>query len=155
MAAQPVVELDRVSKLFGETAAVAGLSMAIAGDQIFGLIGPSGCGKTTTIRLMLGVLAPTSGTVTVLGVNPTRFPTAIRERIGYEPQGFLLYPTLTVQENVRFIAGLFGLPWARRRKRIKDVLQFLELWDARKRLARDLSGGMKRRLALAGALVHS
>jgi len=150
----PVVELQQVSKYFGDTIAVDRLSMAIAPGQLFGLIGPSGCGKTTTIRLLLGVLRPTEGSLCVMGSDPTRFTTEQRERIGYAPQIFFLYPTLTVYENVRFVASLFGMGWLRRRRRIHEVLQFLELWDARRRLASRLSGGMKRRLELACALVH-
>jgi ABC-2 type transport system ATP-binding protein len=121
---------------------------------VFGLIGPSGCGKTTTIRMLLGVLTPTSGSVSVMGKDPAHFGTTERERIGYTPQGFFLYPTLTVEENVRFVAGLFGMGWLQRRKRIRDVLEFFELGDVRKRMASKLSGGMKRRLQLACALVH-
>ncbi|MFI5268268.1 MAG: ABC transporter ATP-binding protein [Chloroflexota bacterium] len=153
-AASPIVELKQASKAFGETLAVDRLSMAIAPGQVFGLIGPSGCGKTTTIRLLLGVLQPTSGTVCVMGSDPPHFSTELREQIGYTPQGFFLYPTLTVYENVRFVASLFGMGWRRRRTRIRQVLEFMELWDARRRLARQLSGGMQRRLELACALVH-
>jgi ABC-2 type transport system ATP-binding protein len=152
--AVPIVELKQASKAFGETTAVDRLSMAVAPGQVFGLIGPSGCGKTTTIRLLLGVLRPTTGTVAVMGTDPTHFSTRQRESIGYTPQGFLLYPTLTVYENVRFAASLFGMGWRRRRTRIREVLTFMELWDARRRLSRQLSGGMQRRLELACALVH-
>jgi ABC-2 type transport system ATP-binding protein len=127
---------------------------AIEEGRIVGLIGPSGCGKSTTVRMLIGVLAPEQGTVRVLGVEPVHFTSRLRERIGYTPQGFTLYPTLTVIENARFVAGLYGVGWTRRRRRIREVLQFLELWDARNRLARDISGGMQRRLSLACALIH-
>ena len=150
----PIVELNNVIKAFGETPAVDGLSLAVGPGQIFGLIGPSGCGKTTTIRLLLGILKPDSGTATVMGRQPTHFGTKERERIGYTPQEFVLYPTLTVQENLRFAGSLFGMGWRRRHRRIREVLEFLDLWDARKRMTRDLSGGMKRRLELACALLH-
>ena len=150
----PVVELAEVTKKFGDTTVIDDLSLTVAPGQIFGLIGPSGCGKTTTIRMLVGVLAPTSGTVRVMGVAPQHFTTRHRERIGYTPQGFFLYPTLTVAENARFVAALFGVGWWRRRRRVREVLQFLEIWDARKRLARDISGGMQRRLELACALLH-
>lgn len=153
--AAAVIELDQATKTFGDVAAVNHLSMAIAPGQIFGLIGPSGCGKTTTIRMLLGVLEPSSGKVTVLGREPTKFGTREHEQIGYAPQGFFLYPTLTVRENMRFVSCLFGMGLLRRRRRIREVLQFLELWPARRRLARDLSGGMQRRLELACALVHN
>jgi ABC-2 type transport system ATP-binding protein len=146
--------MDGVSKSFDDTTVLEGLTLHVPAGQIFGLIGPSGCGKTTAIRLLLGVLAPTTGSVTVLGVPPAEFTTREREQIGYTPQGFYLYPTLTVLENARFVAGLYGVPWLRRRRRVRSVLQFLELWEARGRLARDISGGMQRRLALACALMH-
>jgi ABC-2 type transport system ATP-binding protein len=151
---EPVVEMTAVSKVYGDTAVLDDLTLRVAPGQIYGLIGPSGCGKTTAIRLLVGVLAPTSGDLRVLGVAPKAFTTRERGQIGYTPQGFYLYPTLTVIENARFVAGLYGVPWLRRRRRVRDVLTLLELWDARDRLARDISGGMQRRLALACALIH-
>ncbi len=150
----PIVELVNVTKTFGEQKAVDNLTLQVGSGQIFGLIGPSGCGKTTVIRLILGVLGATEGTVRVMGADSRALTTRQRERIGYTPQGFFLYPTLTVYENARFVAGLFGLRFRRQRRRTREVLEFLELWEARDRLARDLSGGMKRRLALACALLH-
>lgn len=153
-AVAPVAELEEVTKRFGDREAVSDLSLALGPGQIFGLIGPSGCGKTTTIRMLVGVLKPTSGAVTVMGTDPTHFTTRQRERIGYTPQGFFLYPTLTVSENLNFVASLFGVGWLQRRGRIRHVLEFLEIWDARDRLARQLSGGMQRRLELACALIH-
>jgi ABC-2 type transport system ATP-binding protein len=155
MPVEPIVELQQASKVFGQTVAVNRISLAIAPGQVFGLIGPSGCGKTTTIRMLLGILQPTSGTVSVMGSDPVHFSTRQREQIGYTPQGFFLYPTLTVMENLRFVAGLFGMSWRARRQRSREVLEFLELWDARHRLASKLSGGMMRRLELACAMVHS
>jgi ABC-2 type transport system ATP-binding protein len=154
VAAASVATLSGVSKTFDHTEAVAELSLDVAQGQIFGLIGPSGCGKTTTIRLLLGVLVPDGGEVRVMGSDPCHFSTRQREQIGYSPQGFFLYPTLTVKENLRFVAGLFGVGWRRRRRRIPEVLKLLELDDARNRLTRNLSGGMQRRLGLACALVH-
>jgi ABC-2 type transport system ATP-binding protein len=151
----PIIELEDVVKRFDDTAVLDGMSLTVAPGQIHGLIGPSGCGKTTTVRLLIGVLAPTSGAVRVFGMEPRRFGTRQREQIGYTPQGFFLYPTLTVAENARFVAGLYGLGWLRRRRRVREVLTFLELWDARNRLARDISGGMQRRLELACALLHN
>ena len=150
----PIVELAGVSKRFGDRDVLDDLSLTIAPGQVFGLIGPSGCGKSTLVRVLLGLLAPSSGQVRVLGKAPGEFTTKERERIGYTPQGFVLYPTLTVAENASFVAGLYGVsPW-RRGRRIREVLQFLELGEARRRLARDISGGMQRRLALACALIH-
>ena len=153
-AGQAVIEMTGVTKTFDSTKVIDNLHLHVAGRQIFGLIGPSGCGKTTTVRMLVGLLAPTSGSVSVMGVDPRAYTTRDRERIGYTAQGFYLYPTLTVAENARFVAGLYGVGWLRRRRRIPEVLKFLELWEARKRLARDISGGMQRRLALACALLH-
>lgn len=152
--APPVITISGLSKSFDETIVIDDLSFEVTPGQICGLIGPSGCGKTTTVRVLLGLLKPSSGSVSVLGADPTRFSTKHREQIGYTPQGFFLYPTLTVIENARFIAGLYGIGLFRRRRRIREVLQLLELWDARHRLARDISGGMQRRLELACALFH-
>jgi ABC-2 type transport system ATP-binding protein len=149
-----IASLRDVTKAFGETTVIDHLSMTIEGGQVFGLIGPSGCGKTTLIRLMIGILAPTSGEARTLGTEPRDLSAAQRRRIGYTSQGFALYPTLTVAENARFVAGLYGLGFWRSRRRIRQVLEFLEIWEARRRLGRDLSGGMQRRLSLACALIH-
>ncbi len=148
-----VIELRGLRKSFDQ-AVINGISLDIDSGQVFGLIGPSGCGKTTLVRLMAGTLKPTSGTVRVLGTDPTRFTSRERERIGYMPQGFFLYPMLTAMENAHFVGGLYGVGWLKRRRRIRELFQFLELWDARGRLASDLSGGMQRRLELACALIH-
>jgi ABC-2 type transport system ATP-binding protein len=153
-AAPPIVTVTDLAKSFDDTPVVDGLTFEVRPGEICGLIGPSGCGKTTTVRLLLGLLKPDGGAVTVLGADPTRFSSRQRERIGYTPQAFFLYPTLTVIENARFVAGLYGLGLFRRRRRIREVLEFLDLWDARHRLARDISGGMQRRLELACALFH-
>ncbi len=151
--APTVIEIAGVTKTFGSTTVIDDLSLSVPAGQIYGLIGPSGCGKTTTVRLLMGLLAPESGQVRVMGVDPRQFTTHHRELIGYTPQGFYLYPTLTVAENARFVAGMYGMGWLRSRRRVREVLEFLELWPARKRLARDISGGMQRRLALACALL--
>ncbi len=153
-AADTAVLLDGATKRFGDHTAVDDLSLAIPHGAILGLIGPSGAGKTTTIRLLTGALAPTSGTVRVLGENPMSFRRRTRERIGYMPQLFTLYPDLTAGENVDFVASLFGLLLFRRRRRVREVLRIVDLWDARGRRASELSGGMQRRLELACALVH-
>jgi ABC-2 type transport system ATP-binding protein len=149
-----VVVVDQATKRFGDATALDGLSLTVPRGAILGLIGPSGSGKTTTVRLLTGALAPTSGEVRVLGEDPMRFKRRTRERIGYMPQSFTLYPDLTARENVDFVASLFGMLWPRRRRRTREVLELVELWDVRRRRASALSGGMQRRLELAGALVH-
>ena len=139
---------------FGEATGVQDLTMRIPTGSLVGMIGPSGAGKTTSVRLMTGGLEPTGGTVEVLGENPRRFRTRTRQRIGYMPQHFALYPDLTTRENVDFTASLFGMLWPSRRRRVPEVLRTVDLWDARDRRAGQLSGGMQRRLELAAALVH-
>jgi ABC-2 type transport system ATP-binding protein len=148
------VQLDHVSKRFGDVIAANDISLHVARGTVLGVIGPSGAGKTTTIRMISGGLQADSGSVRVLGEDPRRFRRKTRESIGYMPQMFVLYPDLTAKENVHFMASLFGIPPWRRGKRVDEVLELVELWDARNRRASDMSGGMQRRLELACALVH-
>lgn len=138
------VTLKNVSKRFGEVRAVSDLTFSVDRGQIFGLIGPSGCGKTTTVRMINGVHAPDDGQVSVLG----------REQIGYMPQHFVLYPELSVWENLDFVASCYGVPMRGRGRRLAQMLDFVELTDARKTPAGQISGGMQRRLELACTLLH-
>jgi len=149
------VVADSVSKTFGETVVVEDVSLEVGRGEVFALIGPSGSGKTTLIRMMVGLAIPTGGSLQVLDCEPRNFRPAHRGEIGYVPQSFVLYPTLTVEQNARFVAGLYGMGWLQKRRRIRETLQLLELWDARRRRASQISGGMKRRLSLACALLHS
>jgi ABC-2 type transport system ATP-binding protein len=149
----PIV-MRGVSRAFEDRTVVEGVDLTVPRGAILGVIGPSGAGKTTTIRMLTGAIAPTSGEVTVLGKAPKRFGRKDRERIGYMPQTFTLYEDLTTGENIDFVASLFGLLWRRRRRRVREVLKLVDLWDARGRRAGQLSGGMQRRLELACALVH-
>jgi ABC-2 type transport system ATP-binding protein len=148
------VVIEEATRRFGDFTAVSEVSLQVEEGTILGLIGPSGAGKTTVVRMLTGALQPTSGTVRVLGENPRRFRRRTRERIGYMPQLFSLYPDLTARENVDFIASLFGMLLRSRHRRTREVLELVELWDARGRRAGNLSGGMQRRLELACALVH-
>jgi ABC-2 type transport system ATP-binding protein len=154
MASQTVVEVVDVEKRFKKTVAVTGATLRAQEGQVLGLIGPSGCGKTTLVQLMVGLLKPTEGTVRVLGVDPVRFTNRERQQIGYMPQGFFLYPNLTVMQNMGFVAGLYGIGWLERGKRIRPLLEYFDLWEARNRQAQAISGGMQRRLELACALIH-
>lgn len=149
------VAVEGASKRFGDEVAVDSITLQVAPGTILGIIGPSGAGKTTTIRLLTGALAPTTGRVRVLGEDPRRFRRQTRERIGYMPQQFTLYPDLTARENVDFVASLFGILWRTRHRRTREVLELVDLWEVRGRRAGALSGGMQRRLELASALVHS
>jgi ABC-2 type transport system ATP-binding protein len=136
-------------------AAVDDVTLEVPAGTILGVIGPSGSGKTTLIRMLTGTLEPTSGTLSVLGEHPRKFKRSTREKLGYMPQHFVLYDELTARENLSFVASLFGLLWPQRGRRVKRLLMLLELWEARNRRARQLSGGMQRRLELACALVHN
>ncbi|HEX8967102.1 MAG TPA: ABC transporter ATP-binding protein, partial [Chloroflexota bacterium] len=150
----PIVSVDHVSRRFDELAAIDDVSLELQPGTILGVIGPSGSGKTTLIRMLTGTLEASQGKLSVLGQDPRAFTRRTREKLGYMPQHFILYEELTVQENVSFVAALFGLLWPRRRRRVKLVLELVELWQERHRRARRLSGGMQRRLELACALVH-
>lgn len=151
---ETVVELREATKRFGHVTAIDGVSLDVLRGTIFGFIGPSGCGKTTTVRLMIGNYRPTEGTVKVLGQEPGRFGRAEQKRIGYMPQLFVLYPELTVWENLNFGASIYGYP-LRRKARLHELLDLVELTGHEGKLVRNISGGMQRRLSLATALIHS
>jgi len=150
-----MVDLEQAAMRFGHQWAVRDVTLRVPAGSIVGLFGPSGCGKTTTIRLMIGILNPTAGEIRVFGVAPRRFQRWHRQAIGYMPQHFVLYPNLSVEENLNFVASLYGLFWLTRGRRLRDVLDRVDLWDHRHKLVRDVSGGMQRRLALACTMVHS
>jgi ABC-2 type transport system ATP-binding protein len=149
-----LVDVRDVLMTFDDVRALAGVSLDVQPGTILGVIGPSGAGKTTLIRLLTGAIRPGRGRIHVFGEDPRKFRRQTRERIGYMPQLFTLYRDLTAGENVDFVASLYGLLWWRRRRRVREVLRLVELWDVRKRRASQLSGGMQRRLELACALVH-
>lgn len=150
---QAIVHAQSLTKQFGDQFAVRDVTFQVPRGTIFGFIGPSGCGKTTTVRLMAGIYEPTAGDVRVLGRRPIEFSQSTRERIGYMPQLFVLYPDLTVWENLNFTASLYGMG-LRRNKRLNQVLDFVELGDHKRKQANQISGGMQRRLSLAATLVH-
>ena len=148
-----VISVRHLTKKFGDETAVQDVSFDVPRSSIFGFIGPSGSGKTTTVRLLTGVYTPTDGQVIVFDRNPARFSQGERAHIGYMPQLFVLYPNLTVWENLNFAASLYGMSLFRG-KRLKEALEFVELYEHRSKLARNISGGMLRRLSLAATLVH-
>jgi len=148
-----VINVQHLTKKFGDETAVQDVSFDVPRASIFGFIGPSGSGKTTTVRLLTGVYTPTDGQVFVFDSKPADFSQSERARLGYMPQLFVLYPNLTVWENLNFAASLYGMGLFRG-KRLKDVLKFVELYEHRSKLARNISGGMLRRLSLASTLVH-
>jgi ABC-2 type transport system ATP-binding protein len=152
---EAAVDAQELTKQFGSEYAVRDLTFQLPRGHIIGLIGPSGCGKTTTVRLLTGIYQPTHGKVTVLGTSPKNFTATMRARMGYMPQLFVLYPDLSLWENMNFAASLYGLSWFGRRKRINALLDFVDLSSDRYKLARNVSGGMQRRLSLAATLVHN
>jgi ABC-2 type transport system ATP-binding protein len=144
------VEID-----FGGGAGIFDQTYSVPEGTILGMIGPSGCGKTTTMKVALGLLAPQKGRITTFGRVPTSFRASDRELLGYIPQHFVLYPRLTVAENAQFVASLYGMSGPQIKSRLDELLAFVELSDAKNRLGQNLSGGMQRRLMLAGALMHN
>ncbi len=151
-AAAPVVEVTDVHIRRGTTAAVDGVSCAVAPGELFGVIGPDGAGKTTLFRALVTLLRPDRGTVRVLGHDAAASPWAIRPQLGYMPGRFALYPDLSVAENLAFYADVFGTPLAEGLARVDAIWQQLAPFADRR--ADALSGGMKQKLALCCALVH-
>ncbi len=148
-----IIYTNGLTKQFDGVTAVNNLSLEIPPGVIFGFIGPSGCGKTTSVRLLLGVYKPDSGDVQVLGHRPDKFSHRERAKIGYMPQQFILYPELTVWENMNFAASLYGFP-LRRKERLHELLELVELIGHEGKKVRNLSGGMKSRLGLATSIIH-
>jgi ABC-2 type transport system ATP-binding protein len=149
-----MIELEGLTKTFGDVVAVDALTLSVAGGETFGLIGPDGAGKTTTMRVIATAMAPTRGRVTVAGKDVTADAESVKRLIGYMPQRFALYPDLTVVENLNFFADVFGSPRAQRPELIERLLGFARLAQFRSRYARNLSGGMQKKLALAATLMH-
>jgi ABC-2 type transport system ATP-binding protein len=141
-------------KTFGHLVAVEGLDLTVPSGQIFGLLGPNGSGKTTTIRMLTGLIPPSSGSAEVVGIDVVHEPEKVRRRIGYMSQRFGLYPDLTVRENLEFYAGVYGLTGAERKARIAKQVEAYILGERLGQLAGTLSGGWKQRLALACATTH-
>ncbi len=144
-----------LSRAFGDAVAVDRVDLSVAPGEIFGLVGPDGAGKTTLMRLLAGILRPTGGDAWVAGHSVRADPGEIHREIGYMSQRFGLYPDLTVLENIRFYADLYGVPGRTREERVERLLAFAGLTAFRRRLAGNLSGGMKQKLGLACALVHT
>jgi ABC-2 type transport system ATP-binding protein len=151
---EPVIVTRGLSRRFGDLVAVRDVSFEVRVSEIFGVLGPNGAGKSTTIRMLCGILDPSSGEGTVVGFDIRRDAERIKQRIGYMTQRFSLYEDLSVEENLTFYAGIYGVPRARRRARVERVLEGAGLGARRKQIAGTLSGGWKQRVALASATIH-
>ncbi|QFT33265.1 putative ABC transporter ATP-binding protein YbhF [Labrenzia sp. THAF82] len=149
-----VVHAEGLVKKFKDFRAVDGLDLTIERGMIYGFLGPNGCGKTTAMRMLTGLLTPTEGSVEVLGLSVPKDAEALKYKIGYMTQAFSLYGDLTVLENLRFMATIYGLSGARRKQRINEVMDRYELSDLQNRFAGRMSGGQRQRLALATAVLH-
>ena len=151
---RPVIEVDELKRTFGDQRAVDGLTFAVEPGEVFGLLGPNGAGKTTSVRLLNGILPPSSGTARVFGLDPTTDGPAIRKQTGVLTETPALYERLSARENLEFFATLQGLPAADLKRRVTDMLDFFELSARAADKVETFSKGMKQRLALARALVH-
>jgi len=148
------VEIHDLVKTFGSFVAVDHVSLEVAKGEIFGFLGPNGAGKSTTIRMLCGLLTPTSGKASVNGLDVATQPEEIRRSIGYMSQKFSLYDDLTVEENIDFFTGIYGVPRTRRAERKSYVLEMANLTERQRALTGTLSGGWKQRLALGCAILH-
>jgi ABC-2 type transport system ATP-binding protein len=152
---ESMIRAENVCRDFGTTRAVRDLNLEVKRGEIFGLVGPDGAGKTTTLRMLAGILDPTSGRIWVDGISVNDDPEAVKEHIAYMPQRFGLYQDLSVIENLMFYADLFGVPQKLRPARLDRLFAFSRLGPFKDRPAGALSGGMKQKLGLACALIHS
>jgi len=151
---QPAIQVTNLTKRFGDFTAVNGINFEVHHGEIFGFLGPNGSGKTTTIRMMLGLMKPTSGSVEVLGMKVDGDTGKIRPRVGYMSQRFSLYNDLTVLQNLNFYGAAYGLSSSELQTRIKEALSMAGLEGRENAKTKDLSGGWRQRLALSAAILH-
>lgn len=148
------IATDKLTRRFGALAAVDSIDLRVRAGQFFGFLGPNGAGKSTTIKMLTGLLSPTSGRMELLGIDFERNPVAVKRQIGVVPEGMGLFERLTGIEYLRFVGRMYGLDRATTEKRAQELLEFMQLEDRMKTLVADYSHGMKKKLALAAAVIH-
>ncbi len=152
---ESMLEVHSLKKSFGDVHAVKGVSFEVGRGEVFGLVGPDGAGKTTTMRILAAILSPDEGTVKILNLNPVLNSEKIHDQIAYMSQRFGLYQDLTVEENMKFYADMYGVKKKDLKASMEKLLDWSSLTEFRKRPAGKLSGGMKQKLGLACALIHT
>jgi ABC-2 type transport system ATP-binding protein len=149
------ITVKDITKEFNGVTALNGVSFQVKEGEVFAYLGPNGAGKTTTVNILATLLTPTSGKATVAGYDVTKHGMEVRRLIGYLPEDFGLYPTLTVYENLDFAAGLYRITKDKRKKIVKELLEFLDLWDRKDSKGATLSKGMKQKVGIAKALINN
>jgi ABC-2 type transport system ATP-binding protein len=152
--AAPAISTEHLTRRFGDLVAVQDVNLRVAPGQFFGFLGPNGAGKSTTIKMLTGLLTPTSGRMQILGVDLTQDSVAVKRQIGVVPEGMALFGRLTGSEYLNFVGRMYGLDRSTAAKRTAELLDFMQLVDQPKALVTDYSHGMQKKLALAAAVIH-
>jgi len=152
--AAPAISTEHLTRRFGELVAVQDVNLRVAPGQFFGFLGPNGAGKSTTIKMLTGLLAPTSGRMQILGIDLTQDSVEVKRQIGVVPEGMALFGRLTGSEYLNFVGRMYGLDRSTAAKRTAELLDFMQLVDQPKALVTDYSHGMQKKLALAAAVIH-
>jgi ABC-2 type transport system ATP-binding protein len=148
------IATEKLTRKFGELTAVDGVDLQVESGQFFGFLGPNGAGKSTTIKMLTGLLVPTAGRVSLLGMDFAQHPVEVKRQIGVVPEGMGLFERLTAPEYLEFVGRMYGLDKPTTRKRSDELLEFMQLADRSKTLIADYSHGMQKKLALAAAVIH-
>ena len=150
----PAIDTAALTRRFGDFTAVQDVNLRVEAGQFFGFLGPNGAGKSTTIKMLTGLLAPTSGSIRILGEDLRANSAAVKRQIGVVPEGMALFGRLTAEEYLRFVGRMYGLDHATTMQRTQELLEFMQLADERKKLITDFSHGMQKKLAMAAAVIH-
>jgi ABC-2 type transport system ATP-binding protein len=150
----PAIETTSLTRRFGDFTAVENVNLTVEAGQFFGFLGPNGAGKSTTIKMLTGLLAPTSGQIRILGADLTENSAELKRQIGVVPEGMALFGRLTASEYLRFVGRMYGLDQATTEQRTDELLEFMNLAGEDKKLVTDFSHGMQKKLALAAAVIH-